>query len=259
MKVVAIIPARYSSARFPGKVVVPIAGKPMIQRVWERTSLAPHVAEVVIATDDERVAKTAAGFGAKVVMTESDHDSGTQRVAEAADKVEADVVINVQGDEPVINPESLELVIQPFIDEDTVSVSSLMHPIASYDDYVNINIVKVVTDQMNGAMYFSRSPLPYYRDCEGLIERWQSEGARPDALKPVPMKHIGVYAYRSEFLQALVRMPRCELETAERLEQLRVLAWSFRITMVCTPHDSIGVDVPADVEKVEAIIREDEG
>jgi len=231
----------------------------MIQRVWERVSLARRIDEVAVATDDERVAEAVEAFGGHVIMTSPDHVSGTERVAEAADKVESDVILNVQGDEPHIKPESLDLAVFPFLEEDTVSVTSLMHPVVSYEEFMSPNVVKVTCDEINNAIYFSRSPIPLYRDEKELLENWEKTGKRPDLLKPVPMKHIGVYAFRSDFLQALVRMPRSDLELAEKLEQLRVLAWGFRIRMVVTPYDSVSVDVPEDIEKVEALIHADEG
>jgi len=255
MRVVAIIPARYDSTRFPGKVIAPISGKPMIQWVWERTAKAQLVIETLVATDDERVAEVVTGFGGAVVMTSPDHMSGTERVAEAAGKIESDVVVNVQGDEPVIAPESLDLVVQPFLEDDVVALTSLMIPIETYREFIDPNVVKVVCDDQDNAIYFSRSPIPHYRDRDQLLAQWEKDGQRPAELKPAPMKHIGVYAYRSEFLQAVARFPRSELEDAEMLEQLRVLAWGFKIRMVVTAHDAASVDVPEDVEKVEAIIR----
>lgn len=255
MKVAAIIPARYSSTRFPGKVLAPIAGKPMIQRVYERTSLARDIDHVLVATDDVRVAEFVKSFGGRTVMTGAEHESGTERVAEAASKIDVDVIVNVQGDEPIIAPESLDLVVRPFAGDDVVAMSSLRRPIEDHDDYTNPNVVKVVCDDQDNAIYFSRSPLPHYREGGDLLDRWRETGERPAELSPAPMKHIGVYAYRSEFLQALAHFPPAELERAERLEQLRVLAWGFSIRMVTTPHDAVSVDVPEDLEKVEAAIR----
>jgi 3-deoxy-manno-octulosonate cytidylyltransferase (CMP-KDO synthetase) len=256
MKVVAIIPARSASTRFPGKVIAPILGKPMIQRVWERTKLAMAIDQVVVATDDERVGEVVMGFGGHVLMTSPDHMSGTERVAEAAGKLEADVIINVQGDEPIINPESLLLVIGPFLQDDVVAMTSLKYPIATYSEFIDPNVVKVVCDDLDNAIYFSRSPIPCYRDGRAGLKKWEEQGTRPKELKPVPMKHIGVYAYRSEFLQAVARFHRSELEEAEKLEQLRVLAWGFKIRMITTPHDAVSVDVPEDVAKVERIMKE---
>jgi len=256
MKVVAVIPARYSSSRFPAKVLFPIAGKPMIQRVWERAGRAKNIHDVIVASDDERVIAAVRGFGGKAMLTSAEHRSGTERCSEVAGKVDADVIINVQGDEPLIHPESLALVAAPFYDDENVSMASLMHPLLHYQSYMNPNVVKVVVDDQHNAIYFSRNPIPFFRDARPLLDRWEKDGARPPELRPVPMKHLGVYAYRSNFLQALVRMPRTELEDAEMLEQLRVLAWGFKIRMVSTPHDSVGVDVPEDARVVEAIIRE---
>jgi 3-deoxy-manno-octulosonate cytidylyltransferase (CMP-KDO synthetase) len=198
-------------------------------------------------------------FGGHVIMTSPDCGSGTERCNEASEKIDSDVIVNVQGDEPLIDPQSLELVISPFQndDEKSVSMSTLKHPLLHYADYVNPNVVKVVCDEMDTALYFSRSPLPYYRDQAQLLDEWKRSGARPDALLPPPMKHIGVYAYRTTFLQALSRLPPSPLETAEMLEQLRALAWGFKIKAVTTPHDSAGVDTPEDVAKVEAMIAEE--
>jgi len=256
MKVVAIIPARFSSSRFPGKVIAPIAGKPMIQRVWERARQAESIAEVVVATDDERVAEVVKDFGGQVTMTLPEHESGTERVAEASIKVESDIIVNIQGDEPVIDPESLELLLRPFRNNDSQAMSSLMIPIERYDDFLSPNVVKVVCDDQSDALYFSRSPIPHYREGNQLLAAWRNGGSRPVEFVPPPMKHIGVYAYRTGFLQAVAKTPRTGLETAERLEQLKVLAWGFKIRMVETPHDAVSVDVPEDVEKVERIIRE---
>lgn len=257
MKVVAIIPARYSSARFPGKVVAPIAGKPMIQRVWERASQAKGVEEVIVATDDDKVQKAVTDFGGKCIMTSPECRSGTERCAEAADKISADIVINVQGDEPLINPRSLELLISPFREDDRLGIATLKYPIESYEAFVNPNIVKVICDEQDHALYFSRLPIPYLREKQELLQEWEETGERPADLLPVPMKHIGVYAYRESFLQALTSLPRTELEAAELLEQLRVLAWGFKIKVVSTPHDSMGVDIKEDVMKVEEIIAKE--
>jgi len=256
MKVAAIIPARYASQRFPGKTIAPLAGKPMIQRVWERVRLARGIGEVVVATDDERVAEVVNRCGGHVLMTSKKHQSGTERCAEACELLNAELVINVQGDEPLIHPESLELIIRPLFDDERLAMATLKHPIEKYEDYQSPHVVKVVCDGQDNALYFSRSPIPFYRDRQRLLEQWEREGTPPTGLKPPPMKHIGIYAYRAEFLMALARMPRAEIETAESLEQLRALAWGFKINAPTTPHDSIGVDTAEDLAKVEKIIRE---
>jgi 3-deoxy-manno-octulosonate cytidylyltransferase (CMP-KDO synthetase) len=229
----------------------------MIRRVWERASQAKGISEVIVATDDDKVQKAVADFGGKYIMTSPECRSGTERCAEAADKITADVVINVQGDEPVINPHSLELLIAPFEENERMSMVTLKHPIDSYESFTNPNVVKVLCNEEGNAVYFSRLPLPYYRDKAELLKEWQKTGERPEKLTPVPMKHIGVYAYRTNFLQALTRLPRTELEDAELLEQLRVLAWGFDIKVVTTPHDSLGVDMEEDVKKVEQVIAEE--
>jgi len=259
MKVVVIIPARYSSTRFPGKVLAPIAGKPMIQRVWERSSTASLIDEAVIATDDDRVFEAVESFGGKAVMTNPEHKSGTERCSEAAEKLDADIVVNVQGDEPLINPESLDLVVDPLVANESLGMSSLKFPIGTYKDYIDPNIVKVVCDDQENAIYFSRAPIPHYRDSRDLVESWKGGSPLPADLLPPPMKHIGVYAYRTGFLQAMARMPAAPIEEAEKLEQLRVLSWGFKIRMVTTPHDSVSIDVPGDVDKVERIIAESGG
>ncbi len=257
MKVVAIIPARYASTRFPGKVLVPINGKPMIQWVWERASMAEKVDEVMVATDDERVAEAVSEFGGRVVMTSDHHQSGTDRVAEAAAKISADVIINLQGDEPLIHPDSLDLVAEPLLMDEDLPMSTLMRPISSRSDYLNPNVVKVVRDEQGNAMYFSRSPLPAYRVSVEVMDSWKKGQGPPKELVPAPMKHVGIYGFNHGFLQALASLPRTPLEKAESLEQLRVLEWGFRIRVVETPHESVGVDVPEDVKKVKALLKKE--
>lgn len=258
IRAVAVIPARYASSRFPGKVLAPIEGKPMIQWVWERVSLAAHVHDVVVATDDQRVFEASQSFGAHAMLTSPDHQSGTERCSEVAAKIVADIIINVQGDEPLINPRSVELVAGPLIDNENLGMSTLKYPISSFNDYHNPNIVKVVCDDQENAIYFSRAPIPFYRGQEQLLEKWEKKGKRPAKLEPAPMKHIGIYAYRADFLQAVARMPRSPLESAELLEQLRVLAWGFKIRVVTTPHDSVSVDVPEDMDRIHELIAQGE-
>ena len=260
MKVVAIIPARYTSKRFPGKVLVPIKGKPMIQWVWERASMSKRISDVYVATDDEKVAETVKSFGGHAIMTSKDHRSGTERVSEASGKIEADIIINLQGDEPFIDPEGLDRVAEPLIMDESLPMSSLKFPITNYSDYMDPNVVKVITDEQENAIYFSRSPIPYFRDCEDELKIWKNGGARPDIIRPVPMKHIGIYGFRKEFLQALSRIPVASLEKAESLEQLRAMSWGFKIKVVTAKKDCVGVDVPEDIKKVEELMeREGQG
>ncbi len=256
MKVAAIIPARYGSTRFPGKVLFEIQGKPMIQWVFERAGLCQQVEEVIVATDDERVREVVEGFGGRVMMTSPNHPSGTDRLAEAAEKLTAQIIINIQGDEPLIHPETISLVIDPLLSNEPLSMTSVKIPIENYEDFLNPNVVKTICDEQDMAIYFSRSPLPYYRDSQDLLSQWKKFGRRPPELMPVPMKHIGIYGYRTAFLTAITKLPVTALEQAERLEQLRALSWGFKIKVPTTPHDSIGVDVPEDVEKVARRIKQ---
>ncbi len=257
-RVLIVIPARYQSQRFPGKTLVDILGKPMVQRVWERASQSELADEVIIATDDERVFKTCEGFGAKVIMTSSEHRSGTERVSEVAEKLEFEIIINLQGDEPLFSPRAIDQLIQVMREEEDVQMASLRVEIKSYEDYLDPTVVKVVCDDQDWALYFSRNPLPYYRGREKELEDWKKTGARPKELNPPPYKHLGIYGYRRDFLTAFSRLPQSGLEQAERLEQLRALSWGFRIKVPETEFDSISVDVPRDLEKVIQILEKEE-
>jgi 3-deoxy-manno-octulosonate cytidylyltransferase (CMP-KDO synthetase) len=244
MNVTAIIPARYASTRFPGKPLVDIAGKPMVQHVYERASEATLVGDVVIATDDERIATVVKGFGGKVVMTSPDHETGTDRLAEVAAKLDAEIIVNVQGDEPLIDPAMIDAAVAPLLKDRSVSMSTLKSRIVTRHDFFNPNVVKVVTDSRGFALYFSRSPLPHFRDVgDGVTDRLLAEHLHA-------YKHVGLYVYRREFLLAYNRLQQTPLEQAEKLEQLRVLEHGFRIQVVETAFESIGVDTPEDLEKV---------
>ncbi len=257
-RVLIVIPARYISQRFPGKTLVDILGKPMIQRVWERASQSELADEVIIATDDERVFQTCQGFGAKVMMTSAQHRSGTERVSEVAEKLEFEIIINLQGDEPLIAPQAIDQLVRVMQEEEAVQMASLRVEIKSYEDYLDPTVVKVVCDDQDWALYFSRAPLPYYRGREKELEEWKKTGARPKELNPPPYKHLGIYGYRRDFLTAFSRLPQSGLEQAERLEQLRALSWGFRIKVPETEFDSISVDVPRDLEKVIQILEKEE-
>ena len=256
MKVLAVIPARYASERLPAKVLAPLLGKPMIQWTWEQARRASRVDEVVVATDDERVLKAVEQFGGHAIMTAPDHASGTDRVAEAAAESTAQLIVNLQGDEPLMHPETIDRAIKPFLEDDNLAMSSAKVEIQEAESYLNPNVVKVVCDDQDFACYFSRSPIPYYRGREPLLEEWRQTGVRPPALQPAPYKHLGLYVYRTDFLQAFARLPRPAVEDAEKLEQLRALAWGFKIKVVTTPHDSIGVDTAEDLRKAEAKMLE---
>lgn len=240
MKVVAVIPARYGSTRFPGKALTAIAGKPMVQHVFERARGAERVSRVVIATDDERILQAAAGFGGDAMMTRSDHRSGTERVAEVAAHVEADVYVNVQGDEPLVQSAAIDALVAA-MEEQSVSVATLAVPISEPGDIMDPNVVKVVTDFEGNALYFSRAPVPWVRD-------------EKQAVGMQHRKHLGLYAYRKETLLEFPTLPPGELEKLEQLEQLRLLENGYKIRVVETEFDSIGVDVPADAARVEQLL-----
>jgi 3-deoxy-manno-octulosonate cytidylyltransferase (CMP-KDO synthetase) len=234
--VVGVIPARYASSRFPGKALADIAGKPMIQWVYERASQAQCLQRLLVATDDERIAEAVQRFGGEVVMTSPEHPSGTDRLAEAVRDLPCDVVVNVQGDEPLIDPRAIEQAVQPLLEDATIVMSTLATPITSEDVWHDPNVVKVVTDANEFALYFSRSSIPYHRD-----------GTPPlNALH-----HVGLYVYRKDFLLRFAALSPTPLEQLERLEQLRVLENGGKIKVVVTDYTAIGVDTAEDLEKVK--------
>lgn len=222
----------------------------MVQHVYERTRQASLVAEVVVATDDRRIYEAVRRFGGVAEMTRSDHETGTDRLAEVAGRSEADVIVNVQGDEPLIDPAMIDEAVRPLIADRTLAMSTLMARIRTVDDYLNPNVVKVVTDQEGNALYFSRSPLPLFRDIPELKDEDFQSGT------VTSYRHVGLYVYRKEFLLAFAAMPPGKLEQAEKLEQLRALETGHRIRVVETVHDSIGVDTPEDLDKVLARMKD---
>jgi 3-deoxy-manno-octulosonate cytidylyltransferase (CMP-KDO synthetase) len=238
--VVAVIPARYQSTRLPGKPLADIAGRTMIEHVYRRAASAPGVDATVVATDDARIALTVERFGGVVRMTRSIHRTGTDRIAEVAAQLDCDIVVNVQGDLPVIAPEMIAQVLEPFERDPEARMSTVRRRITDPDDCANPNVVKVVVDQQGHALYFSRAPVPFVR---GSI--FEATGLRPPAFK-----HIGLYAYRRDFLLTLTALPQTPLEVAESLEQLRVLENGFRIHTVETQYESVEVDTPDDLERV---------
>jgi 3-deoxy-manno-octulosonate cytidylyltransferase (CMP-KDO synthetase) len=247
-KVVGIIPARYASVRFPGKVLASLWGKPIVQHVYERAKRAKSLSEVLVATDDERVKAVVESFGGECVMTSPHHPSGTDRIAEVAERLDADVVVNIQGDEPLIAPEAIDAAVQPFFADPTLKMTTLATPIADEGEYRNPNVVKVVTDRDGFALYFSRSPLPFFRPKGTMAET--PSFAIPDDAVVRPLRHIGLYAYRREFLLQFAQWAPTALERAEGLEQLRALEHGVRIKVVITPYRSVGVDTPDDLERL---------
>ncbi len=241
--VLAVIPARYASTRFPGKPLTLIAGRPMIQHVVDRVRAAGRVSAIVVATEDDRIMKAAAEFGAQAIMTRSDHRTGTDRVAEVAVHMPADIYVNVQGDEPLIDPVAIDAVIEAMAEDDEIQIATPCSAILAPNDIMDPNIVKVVTDFEGNALYFSRAPIPWVRDTGAKVaaRHW---------------KHIGLYAFRRAALLEFPTLPPGELERLEQLEQLRWLENGFRIRVVETQYDAVSVDVPEDVARVEKILRE---
>jgi 3-deoxy-manno-octulosonate cytidylyltransferase (CMP-KDO synthetase) len=242
---VAVIPARYQSSRLPGKPLLEIAGRPMIEHVYERAAKARLVDAVIVATDDERVLRAVERFGGIAWMTRADHRSGTDRVAEVARALACDVVVNVQGDEPLLAPEAIDEVVSAMLADQSIPMGTLCRRITDASELADRNVVKVVLDLQGFALYFSRAPIPFPR--EGDDEGQAGPG----------MKHIGLYAYRRDFLLRLAQLPPSPLERRESLEQLRVLEHGFRIRCVETRHDSTGVDTPEGLETVRRLMAAD--
>lgn len=240
-EVIAIIPARYESNRFRGKPLALIAGKPMIQHVVERARAVQMLSRVVVATDDERIARCVEGFGGEYVMTRNNHVSGSDRLAEAAEILnisEHDVVVNIQGDQPLFPAEVVQQVAEPLLDDLTLPMSTLIYKIIRPEEINDPNHVKTVFDRDFYALYFSRSPIPFQRNPN-------------DKVKPTYYKHLGFYAYRKSFLLSFVALPEGEWERFEKLEQLRALEHGYKIKLVITEHDSIEVDTPEELLRVE--------
>jgi 3-deoxy-manno-octulosonate cytidylyltransferase (CMP-KDO synthetase) len=244
MKVVGIIPARYASIRFPAKALALIAGKPLVQHVVERCQMARSLSEVIVATDDERIARTIAPY-CRVEMTSTEHPTGSDRIAEVLERCACDAVVNVQGDEPLIDPEVIDAVAGALRDAE---MSTAATPIKAAEEYENPNVVKVVVNRAGTALYFSRRTIPCLREA---ASRSVSE-----QLAAFPfLKHLGIYGYRRETLLQLVRYRASPLETAEKLEQLRALENGIAIAVVQVNYDSVGVDVPEDVARVEQRLK----
>jgi 3-deoxy-manno-octulosonate cytidylyltransferase (CMP-KDO synthetase) len=243
VKIIGIIPARYASTRFPGKPLALIAGKPLIQHVVEQCQWAKSLAEVIVATDDTRIWEVAQDF-CRVEMTRPEHPSGSDRIAEVAERCGGDAVVNIQGDEPLIDPGVIDAVANVLAQNE---MSTAATPIRDPAEYDNPNVVKVVVNAAGQALYFSRRTIPYLREA--------ASRPVPEQLAAFPfLKHLGIYGYRRETLLRLVKFPVSPLENAEKLEQLRALENGIAIAVVRVAYDSIGVDLPEDVKRVEAIL-----
>ena len=240
-KVIAIIPARWASTRFPGKPLVPLHGKPLVQHVWERASRAKRVGRIIIATDDMRIAEAAFDFGAEVALTSPKHPTGTDRLAEVVRQLKsASIILNVQGDEPDIAPSTIDRLAEALQDDPKLGMVTAANPLTDPADVPDPNVVKVVTDLAGRALYFSRSVIPHDRDGRGGIKY---------------LRHQGIYGYRRKVLLAFVKWKPTPLEQAEKLEQLRALEHGIAIGVIVVRRESVGVDVPGDVAKAERALR----
>ena len=245
-KIVGVIPSRFFSSRFKGKPLALIAGKPMIQCVYERALQVSLFDQVVVATDDQQIANCVKEIGGKVVVTRGNHHSGTDRIAEVANMLglaASDIIVNIQGDQPLFPVSSIAQVVEPLIADESLPMATLLYPISNLDEIEDPNHVKAVRRENGLALYFSRLPIPFVRDLdEKNIETYY--------------KHLGIYSYRCEFLKIFVDLPIGEIEEFEKLEQLRVLENGYKIMTVISEDDSIEVDVPADLEKIKTFLKE---
>lgn len=241
MKIIGIIPARYGSTRLEGKPLKDICGKPMIQRVYEAAQGAKLLDQIYVATDDERIVHAVKTFGGNVQLTAVDHKTGTDRIAEVAANLAVDIVVNLQGDEPLLNPAMIDEVIQPLVDDPALPMSTLCVPILEEEALHDPNVVKAVFDQRGNALYFSRSLIPYPRKRDNFTA----------------YEHLGLYAYRKDFLMTYINLPQSRLEINESLEQLRVLEAGYRLKVAVSahPYDGVSVDTPEDLERVREIVQ----
>ena len=246
VQVVCIIPSRYESSRFPGKPLADLCGKPMIQHVYERVLRARSVTFAAVATDDERIFAAVQAFGGRAVMTSPRHRSGTDRIAEAVESLglaDDAIVVNIQGDQPLFEPSQVDEVVEPLGEDPSIPMSTLIYRISRAEEITHPNAVKVVFDRRGFALYFSRATVPFVRDRDKGADYY---------------KHHGIYAYRRAFLRAFTALPEGILERLEALEQLRALEHGHRIRVVVTPHDSVEVDTPAELERVRRLITGEE-
>ncbi len=253
-KAIAIIPARFNSTRLPGKPLLPLNQIPMIMHVVNRATAAKFVSRVIVATDDERIFEAVQFYGGEARMTSAEAQSGTDRIAEVAAKLDCEMIVNVQGDEPLIEPSTIDAAIEPLLENSEIQISTTSEPITSIADIFNPGVVKVVTDADGFALYFSRSPIPYIRANAG--ETLEQFLEKDQSLLLHYRKHSGLYAYRNDFLQKFAQMLPSSLELLESLEQLRALENGFRIRVVKVAHRSTGVDTEQDYEEVKRFIEE---
>ena len=241
MNVIGVIPARFSSARFAGKVLADLLGKPVVQHVWENAKKAKMLDDLIVATDDERVLKAATDFGAKAIHTSPDQPSGSDRLIEVINPLDVKVIVNIQGDEPLIHPSMIDAAAQALLDDKHVFMATIMKMIDDPHQVADPHVVKVIVDKNNFALYFSRAAIPF-------------PAPNSDVRNPVFYKHIGLYAYTKDFLFTYKKLPLSHLEKTECLEQLRVLEAGFKIKVIETKYDTIGVDTLEDLERLKAYL-----
>lgn len=242
LNVIGVIPARFGSTRFEGKVLANILGKPMIQHVWEEAKKAKMLEDLIIACDDERVEKAAKEFGAKVVLTAKAHTSGSDRLTEIVNDIDVKVIVNIQADEPLIHFTMIDDVSRALISDNSLVMSTLIKKIKDKEEYLDPNVVKVVVDKNGFALYFSRAAIPFVREQKNKDFSFA-------------YKHIGLYAFTKDFLFTFKKLPASQLENLEKLEQLRVLEAGYKIKVLETKYDTVGVDTPEDLARVEAILK----
>ena len=242
LHVVIVIPARFGSTRFPGKPLVLLAGKPMIQHVYERAKMAGQSGRVIVATDDERIVKAVETFGGAARMTRTDHRTGTERVAEVAAHEAGDVFVNVQGDEPLLDPVAVDTAVTALLEEPAAAIATVATPIKTPADIMDPNVVKTVLDFDSNGIYFSRAPIPWVRDTGSKIQVRH-------------LKHLGLYVFQRDALLEYPTLPQGELERIEQLEQLRWLENGWKIRVAEVEHDAVSVDVPEDVARVEKLLQ----
>jgi 3-deoxy-manno-octulosonate cytidylyltransferase (CMP-KDO synthetase) len=241
-KVIVVIPARYGSTRLPGKPLISLAGKPLIQWVVERARLAKRVERVIVATDDQRIVRAVEEFGGEARMTRTEHRTGTERVAEVAARENGDVFLNVQGDEPLLDPQAIDVAVNSLLEEPQASISTVATPIKTPADIMDPNVVKAVLDFDGNAIYFSRAPIPWVRDSTSKIQVRH-------------LKHLGLYVFQRQALLEYPTLPQGELERIEQLEQLRWMENGWKIRVAEVEHDAVSVDVPEDVVRAEKLLQ----
>ncbi len=242
MKAIGVIPARWGSTRFEGKMLAKLAGRPLIEHVWRQAQKSRILEKVLIAADDQRILDAAQNFGALAVLTSKDHQSGTDRIAEVLANMSAEVVVNIQGDEPLIDPKVIDDLAAVLLNDKSLPMATVIKRIVRQEDFQNPNVVKAVIDCRHNALYFSRSQVPFNRENKPFHEG-------------IYYKHLGLYAYRRDFLMGFKDLPFSRLEAAEKLEQLRVLEAGYKIKTIETEHETIGVDTPQDLAVVELLLK----